>query len=43
MGLSASWKKKLHSDRPVASGILEKLYSNSCGYLLIIRHLAKNN
>ena len=29
--------------RPVVSAIKKKLYSKTCGYLLIIRHLANKN
>ena len=55
MDLSVIWKKKLHGNRhviakgeaecnlPVVSVIFIKLHSKTCGYLLIIRHLANKN
>ena len=43
MGLSAIWKKIARQFRPVVSVIKKKLHSKTCGYLLIIRHLASKN
>ena len=42
MGLSAIWRKKLHGNRQVIAFFF-KLHSKTCGYLLIILHLANKN